>query len=370
MIQQGYVIGIMTGTSLDAIDLALLNCSKKQPKPVVIETLLYEIPFALKQSLQLLCYGKQISLDTLGVTEFQFSHLLADAVLVLLQKAAFSKKDILVLGCHGQTIRHQPSQSYPFTFQLLNPHILAIRTQIPVVSDFRRADLALGGQGAPLAPLFHAMLWGRETPRAIVNIGGMSNISLLSENILLGFDTGPGNVLMDLWIQKNKGNSFDRAGEWASTAAVDPSLLTAFLSDPYFSLPPPKSTGFEYFNRHWLDNILKDYPSCSAAVVQATLLALTAQSIQQALNRYAQNIESVVVCGGGAHNTALLTYLEKLIDPVPLLSSTDYDPSFIEAIGFGYLAWQRLQGKVFDTRTLTGAKQPLLLGSITAVPNI
>jgi anhydro-N-acetylmuramic acid kinase len=278
---------------------------------------------------------------------------------------------VRAIGSHGQTLRHRPGGTHPFTLQLGDPSVLAERCGIDVVADFRRADVAAGGQGAPLLPAVHAMLLG--TPgqtRVVLNLGGIANITVLgADGSVRGFDTGPANGLLDAWCQRHRGQPFDRDGAFATSGAPDPQLLQALLADGYFNLPPPKSTGREHFHLAWLDA----HPRVAAlapADVQASLLALTVRSIAEAIERHAGDAGEVLVCGGGVHNPLLMRRLAERLAPRSLRSTADFgvDPDYLEAIAFAWLARQRLLGLPGNLPAVTGARGPRLLGAIYPKP--
>jgi anhydro-N-acetylmuramic acid kinase len=351
----------MSGTSLDGVDGVLALVAPEGCK--VIGHAFSSFPDALKQEL--------LSLNSSGNHEIERSHLAANAlasiyancVTKLLSAAALERKEVAAIGCHGQTVRHRPDLGY--TVQIGNAALLAELSGIPVVSDFRSRDIAAGGQGAPLVPAFHDTVFrSPDAHRVILNIGGISNLSYLSNSQTSGFDCGPGNLLMDGWIQRHLGTPYDRDGKWAASGAAIPELLHALLEHPFFHLPPPKSTGRDDFHLTWLEQYL--LPSYRPEDVQATLLELTAVSIAKAIQQYCPDASEVYVCGGGAYNTALLHLLADLLRPCQLfLTDTLGIPAnLVEAAAFAWLACCTLDGVPGNLPAVTGARGPRILGAI------
>ena len=273
----------------------------------------------------------------------------------------------MAIGSHGQTLRHEPYSEAPFTLQIGNPGIIAAGTGITTVADFRSADIALGGQGAPLAPAFHE--WLLREPgalRAVVNIGGIANVTILppGDGATTGFDTGPGNTLLDAWCREHRGQSFDESGAWAADGNVDQALLERLLGDPYFSAAPPKSTGFEYFNLGWLDAAGVD--NIPPVDVQATLAALTARTIGDAIRDAASDRCEVFVCGGGVHNDELMRLLAEELPGCRVQSTgaAGLDPDWVEAVAFAWLAKRRLASETGSLASVTGANRDSILGVI------
>lgn len=371
-------IGLMSGTSLDGIDAALLDLSS-QPKLIAAKT--YPLPEQLHADLLALCLPGDDEIERMGVADRRLGLELGFAVTQLLRAAAVPANAIRAIGSHGQTIRHRASLavnegSYPFTLQIGDPTSIAEVTGITTIADFRRRDIAAGGQGAPLVPAFHRAVFGNNQTgknqngdtqtRAIVNIGGIANITGLGlGNDVIGFDTGPGNTLLDHWIYRHTGAHYDRDGAWGLTGTPIPALLDAFLHDPYFALPPPKSTGREYFHGDWLDHYLGD-KKWQPADVQATLVELTARTIATGITTLPFAVSSVYVCGGGAYNFHLMTRLEALLHPRSVASTTQLGiaPEWVEAAAFAWLAQQTLHGKPGNVPTVTGATGHRILGAI------
>ncbi|HAW92605.1 MULTISPECIES: anhydro-N-acetylmuramic acid kinase [unclassified Arsukibacterium] len=354
-----YYIGMMSGTSLDGIDLVLVSFS---PQPRLISSLLYPFPPELKLQLQQLSQPGDNEIERLGLTEQQLANCYASGVKALLAQAGVAASTIAAIGCHGQTIRHRPDASFPFSYQIGDMHRLAMLCHIPVIADFRRKDIAYGGQGAPLVPAFHRAVFQHPNyQRAIVNIGGIANVSVLSaDRPVTGFDTGPGNALLDNWVMQCRKKSYDNNGEFCSEGQLMPELLTAMLADPYFSKPAPKSTGREYFNLAWLQQFEPE--RFNPADVQRTLCRLTAQSISNSLQN--KQLQQVFVCGGGVHNRVLMADLALLL-PNCTLSSTQtlgVNPDWVEALAFAWLAWAYQHNVTGNLPEVTGASKACVLG--------
>jgi anhydro-N-acetylmuramic acid kinase len=361
-------LGLISGTSADGIDAALVRFA---PKLEVIAARTSPYPDALRARIVALARNDAaITLDELGHLDVEIGACFAEAALALLRETHAAPGAITALGSHGQTVCHRPSGSHPFTLQLGDPSVIAERTGIVTVADFRRADVAAGGQGAPLLPALHAaVLADVATPRAILNLGGIANLTLLVPGKpVLGFDTGPANCLMDAWSQRVRGMPRDEGGEWARSGHANPALLQRLLNEPYLALPPPKSTGREYFNLDWLDARLP--PDPQPEDVQATLLQLSARSIASALRDSAPQVREVYACGGGVHNGALMDALRaELPDSnVDTTAALGLDPDFVEAAGFAWLARARLENLPGNLASVTGARGPRVLGAIYAAP--
>ena len=309
------------------------------------------------------------TVDELGALDVRVARAFADAALELLAAAGVAPADIAAIGSHGQTVLHRPDADEPFSLQLGEPATLAATTGLSVVADFRNADIALGGQGAPLVPAFHRWAFGHQGEyRAVVNIGGIANVTLLDPaGATTGFDTGPGNVLLDQWCREHRDTTHDVDGEWAATGTVQPVLLGQFSDDPYFARAAPKSTGTDYFNLNWLRNqlrLLGDTPD--PADVQATLCELTAVTIAAAV----PDSHAVAICGGGAANGDLMQRLERLLQPrnVVPTSAWGVDPEWVEAVAFAWLARQRLRGEPGNVPSVTGASAAVSLGGVFLPP--
>ena len=359
-------LGLISGTSADGIDAALVRF---EPTIEVIATRTLEYPPEIRQRLlALTAADASISLDEFGALDVAVGECFADAALQLLAEAGVSPTAISAIGSHGQTVRHRPDGRYPFSLQIGDASVIAERTGICTIADFRRADVAAGGQGAPLAPAFHAAAFSELVPCALLNLGGIANLSLLnSKQDVLGFDTGPANCLLDAWNARHRGTACDMGGVWASSGSVNTDLLRELLNDPYFRAPPPKSTGREVFNLDWLDARLAHHV-ISAVDVQATLLVLTTRSIANALKEAGSAVRSVLACGGGVHNAALMASLVRELHPVSVAStsSVGVDPDFVEAALFAWLAWRRLENKPGNLPSVTGARGLRVLGAVHA----
>ena len=363
-------LGLISGTSADSIDSVLVSFSRGVPQ--LLASHAHPWPTALRERMLALAQGETaLDLDAFGRLDVEIGHGFADAALHLLEHSGTPATAVRAIGSHGQTLRHRPTGTYPFTLQLGDPSVIAERCGMDVVADFRRADIAAGGQGAPLLPALHAMLLSRPGhARVVLNLGGIANITVLgADGSVLGFDTGPANGLLDAWCLRQRGESFDRDGAYAASGHLDAGLLDALLADPYFALPPPKSTGREHFHLGWLAT---HAPSAALdpADVQATLLELTARSVAMAIAQHAPDAEEVLACGGGVHNGALMRRLGELLAPRVLLSTSRYgiDPDFLEATAFAWLARQRLLGLPGNLPAVTGARGPRVLGAIYSGP--
>ncbi|MGE8295742.1 MAG: anhydro-N-acetylmuramic acid kinase [Pseudomonas sp.] len=356
-------IGVMSGTSLDGLDIALID---QDQRPRLLATLYRPMPEQLRDDLLALCTSGDDELARAAIAEQHWVELAASAINELLQQQELTAQQIRAIGSHGQTVRHEPARG--FTIQIGNPALLAELTGICVVGDFRRRDVAAGGQGAPLVPAFHHDLFGSSQRHiAVLNVGGFSNLSLLSPGQeVLGFDSGPGNVLLDAWIQHCRGLTYDRDGAWAASGTISPELLTRLLSDPFFATQGPKSTGRELFNLDWLRGHLQALPSLADEDVQATLVELTARSIVSALRSAQPHTDALLVCGGGAHNACLMRRLSEML-PGTEVSSTaveGVDPDWVEAMAFAWLAHCALEGIPGNRPSVTGAEGLRVLGAI------
>ena len=353
-------IGLMSGTSLDAIDAVLVDFSDGCQ---LLGTIDLAMPTDVREEILALNSPCENELQRSLVLDKRLAHLFAEAVSQLLVVSKVEAKAIHAIGSHGQTLRHAPSLPWGYSLQIGDPNTLAEMSGINVVADFRRRDIAAGGQGAPLVPAFHQALFSdAHESRAIVNIGGMANVSLLyKDGTYSGFDTGPGNVLMDHWCTMHKQCNFDSNGDWAKSGRVIDELLTSMLSESFFRLPPPKSTGRECFDGHWLAKHLhgKDY---AHADVQATLLELTATSICDAIDA---NIDSIYLCGGGAYNLQLKNRIAALSGKTTTVTGElGIAAQWVEAAAFAWLAKQTMHGLASNAPSATGAKGPRILGAI------
>ncbi len=360
-----YYIGLMSGTSMDGIDAALLNFSDNKCR--VLDSHSHEIPAKLITRLQKVIQSEIFNIRELGTLDVELGKLFAEAAKQLLRNNQINASEIIAIGSHGQTVFHAPDCNPPFTLQIGDPNTIAQLTGITTVADFRRRDMAAGGQGAPLAPAFHHHYFRSDAHnRVILNIGGIANITVLSadkQKPVFGFDTGPGNCLLDSWIKQHLNQPFDTNGEWGTTGKTIPELLASLLQDNYFSLAAPKTTGREYFNLHWLN---QHRPNDEPQNTQATLAQLTIESIARAIEIHAPDTDEVYVCGGGAFNTALMQGLDARLNnsAVTTTSELGADPEWVEAAAFAWLAKQTLAHRPGNISSVTGANEAVILGGI------
>ena len=362
-------IGLMSGTSLDGVDVAAVDFSEFPPRLLYSKTRPYAS--TVKQRLTELCQQQTTSLDQLYSLHAELGEIYALAVEHALSESALQADEITAIGCHGQTIRHGPDAAFPYTAQIGDANRIAARTGITTVADLRGKDIAVGGQAAPLAPAFHRFLFRSETEdRVVINIGGIANITYLPADTaqpVLGFDTGPGNTLMDYWCQQHLGESYDRQGAWARQGTIDNALLKSMMSsEPYFKMPPPKSTGTEYFNPDWLLHRVDD--ETNAVRVQATLAELTAATIAEAVTALPARVSGCFVCGGGAHNVYLLDRLQSALGDcqVATTETLGLDPDFVEACAFAWLARERINLRPGNLPEVTNAERSTILGAVYA----
>jgi anhydro-N-acetylmuramic acid kinase len=363
-------VGLISGTSADSIDAALVRF--REGKPHTLTSHAHPWPQALRERMLSVAQSEAaLDLDAWGRLDVEIGHQFADATLQLLRQSGTAAAAVRAIGSHGQTLRHRPDGDYPFTLQLGDPSVIAERCRIDVVADFRRADVAAGGQGAPLLPALHAMLLGVPgRTRGVLNLGGIANLTVLAaDGGVRGFDTGPANGLLDAWCQRHRGEPFDCDGAFASEGRILPDLLETLLADPYFARPPPKSTGREYFHLDWLA-ARAPVATLAPADVQATLLELTSRSVAAAVAEQAPMADEVLVCGGGVHNRKLMQRLGELLAPCRLTSTAEHgiDPDFLEATAFAWLARQRLLKLPGNLPAVTGARGPRVLGAIYSAP--
>ena len=362
-------IGLMSGTSLDGIDVAIVDFNEFPPRVLHCQTTPY--PVSTRQALQALCQSQSSSLDDLYRLDAELGELYSSTVSNALAAAALERADIAAVGCHGQTIRHSPNTCPAYTVQIGDPNRLAVRCGITTVADFRRKDIALGGQAAPLAPAYHRfLLHSPAEDRVVINIGGIANITLLPanrESQILGFDTGPGNTLLDYWNEKHQSTRFDDAGNWARGGKIIDSLLQAMIAgENYFREAIPKSTGTEHFSPDWLHGFLnQDY---DARDIQTTLVELTAATIATAILELPVTPANCFVCGGGARNHYLLERLQHQL-PQSVVQTTQalgMNPDYIEAAAFAWLARERLNLRPGNIPAVTHAQQETVLGGVYA----
>ncbi len=352
----------MSGTSLDGIDAALLDLSGATPR--LLATHYQAFPAHLKDALLALHHPAHNELHQAQLLGNELAREYACATGALLHSANFSPSQVRAIGCHGQTVRHRPDAGY--TLQLGNAALLAELSNIAVVSDFRSRDIAAGGQGAPLVPAFHhQVLRHPDIHRVIVNIGGISNLTDLAPGrATTGFDCGPGNLLMDAWIGMHRGLPYDKDGAWAASGKTIPSLLQAWLAEPFLHAPPPKSSGRDLFNMHWLKQHLQGNEA--PADVQATLLELSAYAISSSVKQFCSGVEEIYLCGGGAHNHALVRHLKNELPNcrIDLTDQLGIGADWLEAIAFAWLAQQTLHSRSANLPEVTGARHPCILGAI------
>lgn len=363
-------VGLMSGTSMDGIDAALVEFDQHHIKLRASHSQL--IPPALKHKLQQLSLDTaEASIDMLGEADTELGQLFATATLQLLQSANTASSEVTAIGCHGQTIRHRPDLQHRFSLQIGDANQIAHITGITTVNDFRRRDIAAGGEGAPLAPAFHQQVFSSsEENRAVLNIGGICNLTYLpsdADDGCFGFDCGPGNGLMDAWVAQHKQQAYDPAGQWAASSTPDPTLLAKLMSDPFLQQPPPKSTGKEHYHLDWLQQQLAAVSELAPEQVQATLNQFTCESVATAIKRYLPSIKRLIVCGGGVHNSHLFNGLQRCLPDIHIESSEQHGvhPDWVEAMAFAWLARQTLLGLPGNLPAVTGADRRLVLGSIT-----
>ncbi len=356
------IVGLMSGTSLDGVDAALVDFSTESPHTLATCWLPYTASIR-NQVMQLQAAGHN-ELHSAALLANELAHCYAEAVREVLASTGIDAAQVAAVGCHGQTIRHQPAAGY--SVQVNNPALLAELTGIAVVADFRSRDIAAGGQGAPLVPAFHAAVFGdSQLHRVILNLGGIANLTDLNpRQPVRGFDCGPGNLLMDAWIERRLGQRYDEGGHWATQGQVLPELLQRLLADAFFAVGPPKSCGRDEFNSEWLERHLTG--SERPEDVQATLLELTAVSASEAIGRWCGSPKELFVCGGGARNQALMARLQRHL-PDCRVASTDFlgqPADWVEAVAFAWLAWLTLHGEAGNLAEVTGARGPRILGAI------
>jgi len=360
--------GVMSGTSLDGVDAVVVEFGSPPVAPVMLRGATHvDFPSALRDEVLALQHAGDDELVRAARAANVLADLYAMAITDACEAAGVEPHELVAAGVHGQTVRHRPEQG--FTVQLNNPARIAERAYVTIVADFRSRDVAAGGQGAPLVPAFHAALFGLpDRHRVVINIGGMANLTdLPPRGDVRGFDTGPGNVLMDLWSQRHRGIAFDAGGAWAEQGNVDAGLLQALLADPYFAAAPPKSTGRDLFHARWLDDRLRSHDwQGSDADAQATLAALTARSIADAVRSHAGDAIDVLVCGGGANNRTLLHMLARELAPRAITTTAAHGVAVehVEALAFAWLAREAINGRPANLPGVTGARGLRVLGAI------
>ncbi len=366
MVEPDLYLGLISGTSVDGIDAALVGFDGS---PQLLRGRTCAYPAALRARVLALSQhdAPPLSLDAIGALHVEIGSAFADVAQKLIVESGVDPARICAIGSHGQTLRHRPSGAFPFSLQLGDASVIAERTGITTVADFRARDVAAGGHGAPLMPAFHAaFLRDASEDRAVLNLGGIANLTLLPRlGAIRGFDTGPANGLMDGWTHRHLGAAFDADGAFASSGRVEAALLARLLAEPWFALPPPKSTGRDQFHLDWLQAHLIDATLC-AENVQATLCELTAITVADALRATQPATARVLICGGGVHNAFLLARLAAQLPNARIESTARYglDPDMVEAMGFAWLARETLAGRPGNLPEVTGARGPRVLGAI------
>ena len=361
-------IGLMSGTSLDGVDGVLIDFANGPLQVLAHQHAPFDPP--LRSQLLALNQSGPDELHRSALAANALSRLYAQVVRSLLADAQLQAAQVRAIGAHGQTVRHQPGlhDGIGYSLQIQNPSLLAELSGIAVVADWRSRDVAAGGQGAPLVPAFHQAVFGQVgQDLAVLNVGGIANLSVLSaQGDALGFDCGPGNVLMDLWCQRHKGQAYDDAGRWAASGQVQADLLTRWMQEPFFHKAPPKSTGRDLFHAQWLDKHLAAGPALAPQDVQASLCALTAESIALAVSKHAPRSSRLMVCGGGAYNQCLMAMLQSRLPWLTVASTAEsgLSPSQVEAAAFAWLARQTCLGLPGNLPKATGAKGARVLGGI------
>lgn len=362
-------MGLISGTSVDGIDTALVSFDDEYADATLVHAISCAYSDDLRSDIETVVRAQSCPLSALSELDARIADAFAGAVKTMLEAAGVDPAEISAIGSHGQTLGHFPGSSPPSTLQVGDPNRIAKHTGIPVVADFRRADVATGGQGAPLAPLFHAALFGRATEtRAVLNLGGIANLTLLRDDgSVTGFDVGPANTLLDLWADRNGHGPYDVRGAYAASGRPIAPLLSRLRRDPYLAQPPPKSTGREYFSGAWLDDLLGD-DGGDPADVQATLTEFTASLVADALSR---DTARLLVCGGGVHNDHLMARIAALATPIPVESTAAHgvNPDFVEAMLFAWLARERVHARSPRGLTdVTGGLAPAVLGGVWLPP--
>jgi anhydro-N-acetylmuramic acid kinase len=363
-------VGLMSGTSADAVDAVLVDIGADN-RAQLLASHSHPFPPDLQAAVHDVSHAGTVHLDRLGELDTALAEVFADAALALLRQTRQDASAVRAIGSHGQTVRHRPLARHPFTLQLGNPSLVAERTGITTVADFRRRDMAAGGHGAPLVPAFHAVQFRSAVhSRAILNLGGIANVTFLparNDQPVTGFDTGPANTLLDQWSRRHRGEHHDAGGEWAASGRVHAELLSRLLADDYFLQQPPKSTGREYFHLGWLVESLQALGKpLTPEDVQATLLELSARSAAEALRRFLPSVDEVYLCGGGCHNPKLVEALRRQLGPIRVADTTalGIPPDWVEAVAFAWLAHRTLEGEPGNLPAVTGARRPCILGGI------
>jgi len=364
-----YYIGLISGTSMDGIDAVLANFENESLQ--LHTTHAHAYPEKLRSLLHdAIGDPAACGLERLGMLDHWTGECFRDAALALIEKSDVDKRRVAAIGSHGQTLQHQPNSEHPFSMQIGDAATIAAGTGITTVADFRRADIAAGGQGAPLVPPFHEwLLRAHDTPSVVLNIGGIANITSLpaGDQPVIGFDTGPGNTLLDAWINVQRNLPYDDSGQWAASGKVIDTLLSDMSADEYFSAAPPKSTGFEYFNLNWLNAF--DNEDHDAVDIQATICELSAVTISAAIRQHAAAAREVYVCGGGVHNSDLLQRIRRKLPELGISTTQEVglDPDWVEAAAFAWLAMRTIKNQSGNLPSVTGASRKVVLGAIHSV---
>ncbi len=358
-------IGLMSGTSADSIDCAALDLSSDEIK--VLGCINFEIPKDLKEDIIQSSQSPKVEKGLIDNLDFRMAEVLVNSVKKLITELSIEIESVKAIGSHGQTIKHKPRSKTPYTLQIGDPQKISNDLNLITVGNYRHDDIEAGGEGAPLTPIFHEKVFGEDKKRkAIVNIGGITNITALNYPKIIGFDSGPGNCLMDSWCRANNIGNYDNKGYWASSGTINESLLEIMMSDEFFSRGYPKSTGPDYFNHEWINkSLLRASKSISPKDVQATLLQLTVSSLIESINILELSNENIYLCGGGVHNEFLCNELNKQ-SKAEISTTLDLgiDPDYVEAICFGWLAKQRIKNKKFNLSQITGSKGEVYLGRV------
>jgi anhydro-N-acetylmuramic acid kinase len=360
-------LGLMSGTSIDGVDVAIVDFTGSHPRLLDCKT--FPFPCSLSDELHQLSASSDNEIELMGRADRAAAELFAEASLQLLKDNYIRPDQIIAIGSHGQTIRHIPFGEHSFSLQIGDPNTLATLTGIDVIADFRRRDIALGGQGTPLLPAFHKAMFASSTKsRIVINIGGIANITYLpksNSDDIIGFDTGPGNTLLDVWCELHTGQNYDEKGQWAAQCSADLELLQLLSKHPYFSAPAPKSTGREVFNLSWLQqNLTSIHRHIDPQVVQATLVMLTTSTIAKQILEF-KDVEQVYICGGGARNEFLVEELESELHACELFTTDELGVTAdaVEAMAFAWLAYahvNKIQGSI---ASVTGASKGAILGT-------
>ena len=369
----GLYLGLISGTSVDTVDAAIVSFGPDMASARVVHAHGHPIPSRLRRDLLDAAAKERTTFARIARLDVEVGHLFADAALAALREAGLDRAEVAAVGSHGQTVRHEPDGRWPSTTQIGDPNVIAQRTGITTVADFRRRDVAAGGQGAPLAPVFHqAVMSHPSLRRAVVNLGGIANASLLDPadsrgSGPLGFDCGPANGLLDAWARRRLDAPLDQDGDWAASGVVHGPLLERMLADPYFSRPAPKSTGRGYFDEGWIDRQIRSAAGpIPPADVQRTLCELCAETVAESIERYGPETAEVYLCGGGVHNRTLVGRLSARLAP-RTVSRTDtlgISADYVEAAAFAWLAKRTLDGAPGNLPSVTGAGEPVVLGGI------